>query len=156
MFSTSHNILTNYDCYYYILVMYNVRPLGLLSSCPLCFFHTHASLLFVFVCFCILFHFCCSHARVFGKTFVHEFPISYCHTEWFLLFSRNDLIEMVVEKLTIIIILLCILGFFISCPRFHFASFHFHFYDSLSSFLCHKLNGHSCCSHAQCCENTHA
>ena len=37
------------------------------------FLHTHASLT-SFVCFCILFHFCCSHARVFGKILVHEFP----------------------------------------------------------------------------------
>ena len=35
-------------------------------------FHTHASLLAFFVCFFILFHSCCSHARVFGKTIVHE------------------------------------------------------------------------------------
>ena len=40
------------------------------------FFHTHASLLTSFVCFFILFHSCCSHAQVFGKTLVHEFPIA--------------------------------------------------------------------------------
>ena len=34
-----------------------------------------------------LFHSCCSHARVFGKTLTHEFHISYLHTEWYLLFS---------------------------------------------------------------------
>ena len=27
-----------------------------------------------------------AHARVFGKT-LHEFPVSYSHTEWYLLFS---------------------------------------------------------------------
>ena len=48
---------------------------------------------------------CCSYSGVFGKTLVHEFPISYSHTEWYLLFSRNDMIEMVAcQKLTIIII----------------------------------------------------
>ena len=40
-------------------------------------FHTHASLLTSFVCFFILFHSCCSNAQVFGKTLVHEFPVSY-------------------------------------------------------------------------------
>ena len=43
-------------------------------------FHTHASLLTFFVCCFILLHSCCSHAQVFGKTLVHEFPISYSHT----------------------------------------------------------------------------
>ena len=33
-----------------------------------------------------------------GKTLVHEFPISYSHTEWYLLFSRNDMIGMVEES----------------------------------------------------------
>ena len=32
--------------------------------------------------FFVLFHSCCSHARVFRKTPVHEFLISYSHTEW--------------------------------------------------------------------------
>ena len=47
------------------------------------------SLLNFFICFFVLFDPCCSHARVFGKTLVHEFPISYSHTEWYLLFSRG-------------------------------------------------------------------
>ena len=51
------------------------------------FFHTHASLLTFFVCLIVLFHSCCSHSRVFGKTLVHEFPISYSHTERYFLFS---------------------------------------------------------------------
>ena len=34
-----------------------------------------------FVCFFILFHYCCSHARVFGKKLVHEFLISYNRNE---------------------------------------------------------------------------
>ena len=29
-----------------------------------------------------------AHARVFGKTLVHEFHMSYGHTEWYLLFSN--------------------------------------------------------------------
>ena len=51
------------------------------------FFHTHASLLIVFVCPIVLFQSCCSHSRVFGKTLLHEFIISYSHTEWYFLIS---------------------------------------------------------------------
>ena len=36
--------------------------------------------------FFFLFHSCC-YARVFGKTLLDEFHISYHHTEWYLLFS---------------------------------------------------------------------
>ena len=53
-------------------------------------FHTHASLPAFFFCFYILFHTCCSHVRVFGKTLVHEFLISYGHTEWYLRFTRGE------------------------------------------------------------------
>ena len=35
---------------------------------------------------CHIFSLCCSHAQVFLKTFVLEFPISCSHTEWYLLF----------------------------------------------------------------------
>ena len=49
-------------------------------------FHTRASFFIFFVCFCILFHSSCSHSRVFGKTRVHEFHITYRHTWWYLLF----------------------------------------------------------------------
>ena len=48
--------------------------------------------------FFLIFHSCCSHARVFGRTLVHEFPFTYSHTEWHLLFPRNDMIEMVGES----------------------------------------------------------
>ena len=41
--------------------------------------------------FFALFQSCCSHAQVFGKTLVHEFPISYRHTEWHPFFvNRHD------------------------------------------------------------------
>ena len=36
-----------------------------------------------------LFHSCCSHASVFGKTLVHQFHISYSHTEWYFIFSES-------------------------------------------------------------------
>ena len=63
----------------------------------ICFFLTSLFLITCFVCFFTLF---CSHmhARVFGKTLVDEFPISYRHTECYLLFSWNDMIEMVEES----------------------------------------------------------
>ena len=60
-------------------------------------FHTHASLLTFFVCFFILFHSCCSHARVFGKTLAHKFPLSYSHTEWYLLFSKGEIVLALAE-----------------------------------------------------------
>ena len=41
-------------------------------------FHTHASLFTFFLCFFVLFHSCCSHARVFGKhsCMTSTFPIA--------------------------------------------------------------------------------
>ena len=57
---------------------------------PFTSFHVHASLL-TFVCFSVLFDSCCSHARVFGRALVHEFLISYSHTEWCLpLLARRN------------------------------------------------------------------
>ena len=53
-------------------------------SCKLCFFPY--SRLSCFFCFFVLFHSCCSHARLFGKTLVNEYHISYIHTEWYLFF----------------------------------------------------------------------
>ena len=44
---------------------------------------------YLFVCFFNLFRSWCTHARVFGKTLVHEFPISYSRTEWYLFFSDS-------------------------------------------------------------------
>ena len=65
-------------------------------------FHAHASLLTFFS----LFHSHFSNARVFGKTLVHEFPISYSYTECYLLFlakhGRNCR-RVACQKLTIII-----------------------------------------------------
>ena len=57
-------------------------------------FHTHDSLLTLFVCFFILFHSCCSHAQVFGKTFVHELSISCSLAKWYIIFlaKRDDLL----------------------------------------------------------------
>ena len=70
------------------------RPSRLLLFMPalLLYFRTHVCLLTIFVCFFVLFRSCCSHARVFGKTLVHEFPMSYSHTEWYLPFSRGEIV----------------------------------------------------------------
>ena len=53
-------------------------------------FHIYSHLLTFFLCFIVLFLSCCSHARVFGKTLLHEFPIFYSHTEWNLLSSGTN------------------------------------------------------------------
>ena len=61
------------------------RPAGLIFFLSrFASFHTHASLITVFVCFFILYDSCCSNPRVFWKTPVNEFPISNSHTEWYL------------------------------------------------------------------------
>ena len=46
----------------------------------------HPSVLTFLICSFILFYSCCSHERVFGKTFVHKFEISHSHTECYLFF----------------------------------------------------------------------
>ena len=81
----------------FIIIIFSFRcdrPSGLICFVPMHFisFHTHASPLTIFVCFFIVFHSWCFHSRVFGKTLVHEFQISYTHTEWFLLFSRGEIV----------------------------------------------------------------
>ena len=85
--------------YYHILFIFIVfwlgcdMPSGLFLFLPTLLLSIFTPLLTIFVCFFVLFRSCCSHARVFGKTLVHEFPISYSHTEWYLPFfaRRNSL-----------------------------------------------------------------
>ena len=67
-------------------------------SCRFTSFNTHAYLLTFFVCLFVLFHSCSSHARMFGKTLMHDFPISYSHAERYLLYSRNEMIFEVEES----------------------------------------------------------
>ena len=66
---------------FFILCSLSFFPYSRLSSYQI------SLLLTFFVSLIVLFHYCCSHARVFGKTLVHEFPISYSHTEWYFIFS---------------------------------------------------------------------
>ena len=56
--------------------------------CPLYLFPYSllSSYLLLFLC---VFHSCCSHARTFGKTLVHELQISYSYTESYLFFSAR-------------------------------------------------------------------
>ena len=87
-FSISYKMLTN-CVYYYCIWLGCDRPSGLpFFHARFISFHTHTSLLTVF-CFFILFHSCCSHAWMFGKTLVREFPMSYSHTEWYIIFSDS-------------------------------------------------------------------
>ena len=67
---------------------YILGRLDLFLSCPLSSFHNHSSLLTFYLCYFVLFHSCCSHARVFRKSVMHEF-ISYNHIEWYLFFSDS-------------------------------------------------------------------
>ena len=89
-FFICYKILTDYVYYCCILIMI-VQSVGnsFFFRDPFASFHTHASLHTVVVCFFILFHSCSSHDRVFAKTLLHEFLISYSHTEWYLLFSDS-------------------------------------------------------------------
>ena len=80
-FSTYCKILTNYVYYYCVVVA--VRT-SFFFCARFTSFYTHASLLTFFVCIFVLFHSCCSHARVFGKTLLHEFPISCISPYWMI------------------------------------------------------------------------
>ena len=84
-FSIYYKILTN-NVYYYCSLIRIVQAVGTSFFCRARFisFHTHASLFTLFVY--SLFHSCCFHARVFRKTLLYEFHISYSHTEWYLFF----------------------------------------------------------------------
>ena len=92
-FFISYKILPYFVYYYYCILVRIWQAVGTsFIRASFASFHTHASLLTIFVCFFVLFRSCCSHARVFGKTLVHEFPMSYSHTEWYLPFSRGEIV----------------------------------------------------------------
>ena len=65
-----------------------LRRLGLLTFVS-SLLHSTFTLLHAF-CFLLLFHTCCSHALVFGKTLVHELHISYIPSESNLLSSLSE------------------------------------------------------------------
>ena len=91
-FSMFYKILQYYVYYYCILIRYGLAALPYFRA-RFYFFPYPTSLLifFFFSCFFVLFHSCCSHSRLFGKTLVHESPISYSHTEWYLpFFGKRD------------------------------------------------------------------
>ena len=89
-----------YYVYLYCIVFWlgSDRLPGLLSfRARFTSLHTHASLLTfrLYLSYFVLAvpvpeclgKYSCMSARMFGKTLVHEFPISYSHTEWYFLFS---------------------------------------------------------------------
>ena len=78
-------------CLFIVFWLGSDRPLGLFFRPRVTYFHTLVSILTFFVCY--LFHSCCSNARVFGKTLLHEFLVSCSHTEWYLLFSDSITIQ---------------------------------------------------------------
>ena len=61
-------------------------------------YRTHASVLTFFFCCIVLFHSCCSQARVFGKTLVHEFIVSYSQAELYLHFFDSATISAQIES----------------------------------------------------------
>ena len=136
--------------YYHILFIIIVfwfgcdRPSGLLFlRAHFAYFHTHASLLAFFVCFFILFHSCCSYARVFGKTLLHEFPVSYSHTEWYLLFrsvkAMNNLkLSAIKQILLLLLIMFSIRGGWMIC-NFLIIEVHFVFVNLISLYFFHLL-----------------
>ena len=69
----------------------SARPSGHFFSAIFVSFHNRSSRLTFFVCFYVIFHSCCFHAHVFGKTLEHEFHFSCSRTEWNLhsLLSEN-------------------------------------------------------------------
>ena len=113
-----------YNIIFIIIVFWlgSSRPSGLLSFVPsllfpydlenrlsLIFpFSNYASLLTFFVCLIVLFHSCCSHARVFGQILVHEFPFPIAIQYWvvpsfFAKRSDRNGGRVACQKLTIII-----------------------------------------------------
>ena len=95
-FSISYKILQYFVYYYYCILVWmwcDRRTSFIRARCT--FFHTQI----LMPLFCVsssvsLSYFvpCCSHAQVFWKTLVHEFPMSYSHTEWSLPFSRGEIV----------------------------------------------------------------
>ena len=61
------------------------RPSGLFFCARFASFHTHTSLLSSSVS--LSYFMLAVTMREFGKTLVHEFPISYNHPEWYFIFS---------------------------------------------------------------------
>ena len=57
---------------------------------PALLFFMLALLLSIFFCFFVLFHRCCSHVQVFGKTIVHDFLISIAILNVLIFFAREN------------------------------------------------------------------
>ena len=88
--------LIKYYHIFFIIIVFWLgcdRPSGLLLFVPAVLFSILTPL------FCVsssvLFHSCCSHAWVFGKTLVHEFPVSYSH----ILNGTSSFLSLVQENI---------------------------------------------------------
>ena len=90
---------------YFDLVVIGHRDFFL--SCPLCFCPYSRLCPYLLHLF-ILFHSCCSHAQVFGKTLANEFPISYSYhwiVHFFAKWHDRNIPRAAWQKRTIIIII---------------------------------------------------
>ena len=81
--SNYYKIIQYYVYYYSILIWYSDRQAGLFFVLVVVL--SILTPLFLPCVFLILFHSCCSQARVFWETLVHEFLIPYSHTEWYFI-----------------------------------------------------------------------
>ena len=97
--------------------------------------HTHEFLLTFFVFLFVLFHSCCPHAKVFGKTLVHKFSISTSHTEWYYIFSLLFTREIKGAQRTLLLVL------FLKWP---FKPFNYRFRRRMHKTICGTL-ANSCC-----------
>ena len=78
----------------FIIIVFRLgcdRPSGLLLFVPAVLFSILTPLFCPSSSVSVLFHSCCSHAWLFGKTLFHEFPVSNSHTEWYIsLFGARE------------------------------------------------------------------
>ena len=104
-----------------------VRPLKLFYLVPTLLLLIFSFLLAFFVSFYVLFHTCCSHSQVFGKTLVHEFTFSKAILNSTLFsFSRGRIFFYFVSAINlntaIIIIVSSVPGLLIRCAVHHVRS----------------------------------
>ena len=79
----------------FIIIVFRLgcdRPSGLIFFVPSLLLSIFEPLFLPSSPVSVLFRSCCSDARVFGKTLMHEFPMSYSHTECTFLFSRGEIV----------------------------------------------------------------
>ena len=132
--SISNNILQYYFYYYCIFLIGQAQAVGTSFFMPVWLLSTLTVPFLPPLCFSFSrsFRSCCSHARVFGKTLLHEFLFSCSHAERYLLYfaRRHDRTGRggACRKMSIIIIIIsrfvavagdyfCCDIFFYVCPK---------------------------------------